>query len=95
MGRVGRYKDPCKRLAVGSNDYDLIDTAAESNLRVLLYKLITLVVPLKKNNEAVKNQQKMVLAKKEQKENQLNSKVNFLAKNSQQAQNKIIEPKQT
>ena len=82
MGRVGRYKDPCKLLAVGSNDYDLIDTAAESNLRVLLFKLITLVVPLKKNLEAVKYQQKMVLAKKEQKENQMNCKVNLLAKNS-------------
>ena len=84
MGRVGRYKDPCKRLAVGSNDYDLIDTAAEANLRVLLYKLITLVVPLKKNNEAVKSQEKNV-AKKEQKENQFNSKIKnqFLKENSQ------------
>lgn len=28
LGRVGRYKDPCKRFAVGKNEIDLVDAAA-------------------------------------------------------------------
>jgi hypothetical protein len=66
LGRVGRYKDPCKRFAVGLNDDDLVDAAADSNLRVLLYKLIARVIPLKKNTGAVTNQSKLANARKEQ-----------------------------
>ena len=84
LGRVGRYNDPCKRFAVGKDESDLVDASAVQSLHNSMYKLISQLIPLKKNNEAVKNQEKNV-AKKEQKENQFNSKIKnqFLKENSQ------------
>ena len=41
LGRVGRYKDPCKRFAVGKDERDLVDAAAAQGLQNLMYKLIS------------------------------------------------------
>ena len=69
LGRVGRYKDPCKRFAIGKDEIDLVDIAAVQRLHDLMYKLITKLRPVKKINEATKNKDKSNL-KKEGKEKQ-------------------------
>ncbi len=66
---MGRYKDPCKRFAVGKNEIDLVDTAAVQRLSDLMYKLIAKLTPLKKIHEASKAKDKSA-ANKEVKDNQ-------------------------
>ena len=67
LGRVGRYNDPCKRFAVGKDEIDLVDASAVQSLHNSMYKLISQLIPLKKNNEAVKIKRRMLQKRAERK----------------------------